>query len=71
MTVRACADNATNGACWTDAEKRHVATIDSYKDVAHKNEAQLQAAVMLNPVSIAIEVRTCARVRLPRAIGLR
>jgi len=47
--------NATNGACWTDAEKRHVATIDSYKDVAHKNEAQLQAAVMLNPVSIAIE----------------
>jgi hypothetical protein len=47
--------NASNGACWTAAEKRHVATIDSFVDVAHKDEAQLQAAVMKNPVSIAIE----------------
>lgn len=32
-----------------------MATVDSFADVAHKDEEQLQAAVMKNPVSIAIE----------------
>ena len=32
-----------------------MATIDSFVDVAHNDEEQLQAAVMKNPVSIAIE----------------
>ena len=32
-----------------------MATIDNFTDVAHGEEAQLQAALMKNPVSIAIE----------------
>ena len=44
-----------NGVCWTAAEKRVVATINNYTDVKSKSEEQLQAAVMKNPVSVAIE----------------
>ena len=48
--------------CWTDAASRVVATIDGYKDVPSGSEEQLAAAVLLNPVSVAIEadqVRSC------------
>ena len=37
------------------AEKRVVATINNYTDVKPKSEDQLAAALMLNPVSVAIE----------------
>ena len=46
---------AKDGQCWTAAEKRHVATIYNYTDVKPKDEAQLAAALSLNPVSVAIE----------------
>jgi hypothetical protein len=46
---------AKDGVCWTAAEKRVVATVNNFTDVAHKNEVQMQAAIMQNPVSIAIE----------------
>jgi C1A family cysteine protease len=42
-------------ACWTEAEKRAVATIDSFVDVPKNNEAQLSAAVLKQPISVAIE----------------
>lgn len=46
---------AKDGECWTKAEARHVATVDSFKDVKSKDEAQLSAAVMMGPVSVAVE----------------
>eukprot|EP01047_Picozoa_sp_COSAG01_P074029 COSAG01_NODE_12243_length_1775_cov_1.475537_2_plen_180_part_01 len=46
---------AKDGQCWTAAEKRVVATINNFTDVKPKDEAQLAAAVALNPVSVAIE----------------
>ena len=47
--------NATDGPCWTAAEKRIVASIDNYTDVKARDEDQLAAALLLNPVSVAIE----------------
>ena len=44
-----------NGLCWSQAEHREVATIDSYKNVTVNSESQLAAAVQLGPVSVAIE----------------
>jgi C1A family cysteine protease len=46
---------AKDGVCWTAAEKRVVATINNFTDVKNKDETQMQAAIMINPVSIAIE----------------
>lgn len=46
---------AKDGVCWTAAEKRVVATINNYTDVKPKSADQMAAAVMKNPVSIAIE----------------
>ena len=46
---------AADGKCWTNATHRVVATIDSYKDVPKNEEAQLAAAVLKQPVSVAIE----------------
>jgi hypothetical protein len=47
--------NGTDYKCWTQAEARRVATIDSFKDVPPSDEAQLAAAVGAQPVSVAIE----------------
>jgi C1A family cysteine protease len=41
--------------CWTNATSRVVATIDSFADVTKSSESQLATAVLLNPVSVAIE----------------
>jgi KDEL-tailed cysteine endopeptidase len=41
--------------CWVNATRRVVATIDSFSDVPPKSEEQLAAAVLLQPVSVAIE----------------
>ena len=41
--------------CWTNATKRVVATIDAFHDVPPRSEAQLAAALLLQPVSVAIE----------------
>jgi len=41
--------------CWTNASKRVVATMDNYTNVPVNSEAQLEAAVALGPVSVAIE----------------
>ena len=40
--------------CWTNATSRVVATIDGYADVPPDDEAQLAAAILLQPVSVAI-----------------
>lgn len=44
--------------CWTNATSRVVATIDSFVDVASGDEDQLAAAVLTQPISIAIEADT-------------
>lgn len=44
-----------NEACDKSKEARKVATIQSYADVPPKEESQLEAAVALAPVSVAIE----------------
>jgi hypothetical protein len=49
--------NGTGFSCWAQAASRAALTISNYSDVPRKNEAQLAAAVMLQPVSVAIEVR--------------
>ena len=41
--------------CWTNASKRVVATMDNYTNVPVNSEAQLEAAVAVGPVSVAIE----------------
>ena len=45
----------TNGQCWKQAEKRHVATIDSFTAVKKGSEDALVAAAALGPVSVAIQ----------------
>jgi hypothetical protein len=47
--------NGTDFTCWTNAQKRVVLTIDNFTDVPRSNEAQLAAAVMQQPVSVALE----------------
>ena len=46
---------ASTNPCWANASTRVVATISGSKDVPADNEAQLAAAVLINPVSVAIE----------------
>ena len=47
---------ASDGApCWTNAEKRVLATMDNFTSVPVNSEAQLAAAVALGPVAVAIE----------------
>jgi len=41
--------------CWTNATRRRVAALSSYKNVPTNDEEQLQLAVALGPVSVAIE----------------
>jgi hypothetical protein len=41
--------------CWTAAEKRHVASIDSYAAVPPRSDAALAAAVALVPTAVAVE----------------
>jgi C1A family cysteine protease len=47
--------NAVDADCWTNATSRVMATIDSFADVAPNDEDQLAAAVLTQPISIAIE----------------
>lgn len=51
---------AIDGTCWLAAEKRHVANIANYSDVATMDENQLSAAVLKQPVSVAIEADQAA-----------
>lgn len=44
-----------NGECWAAATHRDAATLDGWQAVATNSEAQLAAAAMLGPVSVAIE----------------
>lgn len=44
-----------NEPCWTQAANRTVATVDAFTDVPANDEAQLAAAVAMQPVSVAIE----------------
>jgi len=46
---------AANEPCWTQAANRTVATVDAFTDVPANEEAQLAAAVAMQPVSVAIE----------------
>ena len=46
---------AKRGPCWKAAEKRDVATIDSFTMVPAKSEAQLAAALQKNPVAVTID----------------
>ena len=45
------------GTCWVAAAKRHVASIDSFVKVPGSKESQLVAAVMLQPVSVAVAAK--------------
>ncbi len=40
--------------CWTAGEKRHVATIDTFVDVPRNSSSQMAAAVLKQPISVAI-----------------
>mmetsp|Transcript_5606 Transcript_5606/g.11201 ORF Transcript_5606/g.11201 Transcript_5606/m.11201 type:complete len:402 (-) Transcript_5606:51-1256(-) len=51
---------AVDADCWDNATSRVVATIDSFGDVASGDEDQLAAAVLTQPISIAIEADTSA-----------
>ena len=42
-------------SCWKAGQNRTVAKIDSYKRVTPNNDAQLAAAVALNPVAVMID----------------
>ena len=46
---------AKDGSCNSSKQKKHAATISSYKDVATNDENALAAAVAQQPVSVAIE----------------
>ena len=52
------ADNSKH--CWKAGAARHVASIDSHKKVPSKSEAQLAAAVALNPVAAMIDGTSAA-----------
>jgi C1A family cysteine protease len=43
-----------NTPCWRAGEKRHVATIDAYNDVPRNSSSQMAAAVLKQPVAVAI-----------------
>ncbi len=46
---------ARDGTCNKQKQATHAATISGYHDVPHSNAAQMEAALALGPVSIAIE----------------
>ena len=46
---------AEDDTCWTAAEKRKVASADSFKAVAPDQEAQLLAAIAIVPVAVSVD----------------
>ena len=46
---------ARDGSCQSAKQAKHAASITSYKDVTKDSDAQMQSAVDLGPVSVAIE----------------